>query len=88
LTELQAAALAIGGDGLFASRADKLGALALRNRVPAIAEPRNFAVGGGLMSYGASTAEMYRLAGVYTGRILKGEKAADLPVHSRRRRSR
>jgi putative tryptophan/tyrosine transport system substrate-binding protein len=80
LAELQAGGLAIGGDGLFASRGDKLGTLALQHGMAAIAEPRNFAVGGGLMSYGASTTDMYRLAGVYAGRILKGEKPADLPV--------
>jgi putative ABC transport system substrate-binding protein len=80
LVELKAGGLAIGADGFFVSRSEQLGALALRHRVPAIAESRNFAVGGGLMSYGASTTDMYRLAGVYTGRILKGEKPADLPV--------
>jgi putative ABC transport system substrate-binding protein len=80
LVELKAGGLAIGADGFFVSRSEQLGALALRHKVPAIGESRDFAVGGGLMSYGASTTDMYRLAGVYAGRILKGEKPADLPV--------
>jgi putative tryptophan/tyrosine transport system substrate-binding protein len=78
--EVGAGGLAIGGDGFFASRSPQLGEMALRHRVPAIAESPNFAAAGGLMSYGASTPDMYRLAGIYVGRILKGEKPADLPV--------
>ena len=56
------------------------GALALRHRVPAIFQDRAFAAGGGLTSYGASSLDGYRVVGVYAGRLLKGEKAADLPV--------
>ena len=77
---LQAGGLVVTGDGFFASRGEKLGGLALLHKVPAVAEPHSFAQGGGLMSYGASIPDMYRLAGVYCGRILKGERPADLPV--------
>jgi ABC-type uncharacterized transport system substrate-binding protein len=80
-TQLRTAALVIGSaDTLFISHAAQLGALALRHSVPAIYTLREFAAAGGLMSYGASTTDSYRLGGVYTGRILKGEKPADLPV--------
>jgi putative ABC transport system substrate-binding protein len=79
--QLRAAALVIsGGDPLFVSHAAQLGALALRHSVPAIYQFREFAAAGGLMSYGGDARDTYRLAGVYTGRILKGEKPADLPV--------
>ena len=79
--QLRAAALVIStADPLFNSHAAQLGALALRHSVPAIYQLREFAAAGGLMSYGGDTSASYRLAGVYTGRILKGEKPADLPV--------
>ena len=77
---MQARALVIGTDSFFSGQAEELGALALRHAVPAIYEYRPFVAAGGLASYGGSIADFYRLAGVYTGRILKGEKPADLPV--------
>ena len=70
----------IGGEALFTSRSQQLAELTLRHAVPAVYQFREFAVAGGLMSYGFSLTDAHRLAGVYTGRILKGEKPADLPV--------
>jgi putative ABC transport system substrate-binding protein len=72
--------LVIGGDPLFNSRTDQLGALCLRHAVPAIYQLRSFTAAGGLASYGTSLTESYRLVGVTAGRILKGEKPGDLPV--------
>jgi putative ABC transport system substrate-binding protein len=80
LTELRAGGLVIGTDAFFTNRNEKLAALALRYRIPTIYQWREFVAAGGLMSYGGSEGDSYRLAGVYTGRILKGEKPADLPV--------
>ena len=70
----------IAGDALFGSRSEQLGALTARRAVPAVSSGREFAAAGGLMSYGASILDSYRLAGGYTGRVLKGAKPADLPV--------
>lgn len=75
-----AEALVVGSSPFFASRRDRIVALAARHRVPAIYEWREFAAAGGLMSYGASLADAYRLVGVYAGRILARVKPADLPV--------
>jgi putative tryptophan/tyrosine transport system substrate-binding protein len=80
LIQLGAGGLVIGADNLFASQVKQLAALALRHGVPAIYQDRDFAVAGGLMSYGTGFRETYRLAGNYIGRVLKGEKPADLPV--------
>jgi putative tryptophan/tyrosine transport system substrate-binding protein len=80
LVELQAGGLVIGTDALFISQSEHLAALTLRHAVPAIFQFRAFAAAGGLMSYGASLSEALRQVGVYTGRILKGEKPADLPI--------
>jgi putative ABC transport system substrate-binding protein len=80
LLQLRAGALVIGTDAFFSSHSRQLAALALRRAVPTVFQFREFAVAGGLMSYGGSFTDSYRLAGVYTGRILKGEKPADLPV--------
>ncbi|MCK1709531.1 ABC transporter substrate-binding protein [Bradyrhizobium sp. 143] len=78
--ELRSAGLVIGGDILFTGNSDKLAKMALRQALPAIFQGGTFAAAGGIMDYGGDFAEANRLAGVYTGRILKGEKPADLPV--------
>jgi putative ABC transport system substrate-binding protein len=80
LTQLRVGAFVIGADTFFISQSKQLAALAIRHAMPTIFQYREFAAAGGLMSYGGSLPEAYRLVGVYTGRILKGEKPADLPV--------
>jgi putative ABC transport system substrate-binding protein len=65
---------------LFNSRSEQLAALTIRHAVPAVYQFREFVAAGGLMSYGTTVADTYRPLGVYTGRILKGEKPAELPV--------
>jgi putative tryptophan/tyrosine transport system substrate-binding protein len=77
LVQRRIGALLVGADTLFTSRADQIASLATRNANPTIHNQRDSAAVGGLMSYGPSS---YRLAGTYVGRILKGEKPADLPV--------
>jgi putative tryptophan/tyrosine transport system substrate-binding protein len=80
MVQLQIGALVIGADAFFTNRSEQIAALAVRHAVPAIYQTREFAAAGGLMSYGSGQLEAYRIAGVYAGRILKGEKPADLPV--------
>jgi putative ABC transport system substrate-binding protein len=80
LLQLRAGGLVIGADAVFNTRSEQLAALTLHHAVPAIFQFREFAAAGGLMSYGDSSTEPYRQVGLYTGRILKGDKPADLPV--------
>ena len=80
LHDLRATSLMISQDPLFNSQSGQLGALSVRYEIPAIYVNHEFAAAGGLMSYGASQPDAWRQAGVYTARILRGEKPADLPV--------
>jgi len=80
LAQLRAGGLVIGASAFFVAKQEQLAALAVRHSVPAVFENRQFTIAGGLMSYGSSLSDAYHLAGVYTARILKGEKPSELPV--------
>jgi putative ABC transport system substrate-binding protein len=80
LQDLQVAALVISQDVLFGAAAEQLGKLAVHYKIPGIYLQREFAAAGGLMSYGTDARDAYRQAGIYAGRILKGERPSDLPV--------
>ena len=80
LAQLRASALLVMADSFFQSRSDALGAATVRYGLPAMFSVRDYVAGGGLMSYDVGRFDAYRLVGIYAGRILKGEKPADLPV--------
>jgi putative ABC transport system substrate-binding protein len=80
LAALRVAGLVIGNDAFFISQSEQLASLTVRHAIPAIFQYREFAAAGGLMSYGGNVTKQFQLVGVYTGRILKGEKPAELPV--------
>src|SRR4051794_24695475 len=80
ISRVPASALVISADTYFNGRTEQLASLALRHKLPSAYQTRQFAAAGGLMSYGASITDAFRLAGVYAARILKGERPADLPV--------
>jgi putative ABC transport system substrate-binding protein len=80
LVQLRAGGLVIGNDAFFVNQIEQLAALTVRHAVPTIFQTHEFASAGGLMSYGTSLTDLFRQVGIYTGRILKGEKPDDLPV--------
>jgi putative ABC transport system substrate-binding protein len=77
---MSANALIVANDPFFVNRRDQIVALAAKHRMPAMYFSREFPTGGGLLSYGASLVEAARQGGIYTGKILRGEKTVDLPV--------
>src|SRR5688572_22835727 len=80
LPQLRAGGLVFTSDPFFANRSQQLAALAVGHAVPAIHQSRDFTIAGGLMSYGGDFEQSHRLAGIYAGRIIKGEKPSDLPI--------
>ena len=87
LVQPRTSGLLIAPNPVFNTRAQQLAALTLKYAVPAVHGVREFPMAGGLMSYGGDIRQSHRQAGIYTGRILKGEKPADLPVQAGNRRS-
>ena len=81
IVQMRIDGLVIGPDSFFASRSRQLGELAARHSVPTVFAYREFAAAGGLMSYGSNNADLFREVGIYSGRILRGEKAGDLPIY-------
>jgi putative tryptophan/tyrosine transport system substrate-binding protein len=81
LVQQRAAALLVSADPFFDTRRDRIVALAAQSKLPAIYQFRDFAIAGGLMSYGISITDGYRQVGIYTGQVLKGTKPADLPIY-------
>jgi putative ABC transport system substrate-binding protein len=80
LAELRTGGLVLGGGPFFLAHQEKLASLSVRYAMPTVFDDRPFVAAGGLISYGGSFSDAYRLAGVYTGRVLRGEKPAELPV--------
>ena len=80
LAQLRIGALVIIADQTYNDRRERIAALALRYALPSVYTRREYAVAGGLMSYGTNLSDVYRQAGVYVGRILKGAQPADLPI--------
>jgi putative ABC transport system substrate-binding protein len=80
LLQLRPGGLVVTSDTFFGTHGEQLAALTVRHAIPAIHQSRDFAIAGGLMSYAGSFMESHRQAGIQTGRVLKGDKPADLPV--------
>jgi ABC-type uncharacterized transport system substrate-binding protein len=80
LLQLRVGGLVVASDTFLGTHGEQLAGLTIRHAVPAIHQSRDFTIAGGLISYGGNFVESHRQAGVYTGRIIKGDKPADLPV--------
>ena len=78
--QMHAGGMVVASTALFVAQTEQLAALALRHAMPTIYQSHRFAAAGGLISYGSEITEAYRLAGIYAGRVLKGDKPGDLPV--------
>ena len=80
MAQTKAAGLVVAADPFFNAAREKIVLLAARHAIPTVYEQRGFATAGGLMSYGTNLIDAYRQAGIYTARILKGEKPAEMPI--------